>query len=243
MTLFIHEIDAFVFSRDAIRKIDEIAVERYGIPSIVLMENAALGCATSLIQMGNKPDTDYVIVCGPGNNGGDGFAIARHLHNFGCPTTTFHTHPRDHYADDARTNLDICLAMKLVLLDRSESDFSSNDIAQNESLCLVDALLGTGSTSAPRGVVASAINWINEAAQSCDAPVAAIDLPSGLDCDTGEAFNPDCCVRATHTLTMAGYKLGFKNPGAARYTGKHINLIDIGVPRELLDELGESTHG
>ncbi|MHC4975095.1 MAG: NAD(P)H-hydrate epimerase [Planctomycetota bacterium] len=227
------------FSREAIRRVDQLAIERYDIPGIVLMENAASGCARTLLR-DHHDTTGFLIFCGPGNNGGDGLAIARHLHNARTNVTIVRTHPVDRYTGDARTNLDICTRMEL---PTHNVDALETLPPPSSSLCVVDALLGTGSQSVPRGTLCECTLHINTLRAHSNASVIAIDLPSGLDCDTGEPFDAQKCVRASRTLTMAGLKRGFANAGAAEFAGE-IEVIDIGVPVQLLDELGEeSPHG
>jgi NAD(P)H-hydrate epimerase len=216
------------FSRDAVRRVDQLAVERYAIPSIVLMENAARALASAALEMLPMTNPVACVCCGPGNNGGDGFALARHLHNAGVDVLVIAMRELNDYDGDAAVNATIIERMEINATVAREGDASLPDHAD----LLVDALLGTGLTDAPRGVAAELIDAINEHA----APALAVDIPSGLDADTGEALG--AAVRAARTVSFVGMKRGFANPKAAEFTGT-TTIGDIGAPRELARELGE----
>lgn len=229
-----------MFSREQIREVDRQAVERYGMPSAVLMENAASGMAMHAVHMLGWPngrgEERVLILCGAGNNGGDGFAAARHLHNAGLAVTAVQMSPTAKYRGDAGTNLEICRAMGLSIIDGSDDPGAALD-ALPEADLVIDGLLGTGLTREVREPIAGVIEWIN---RRQDAPVLAVDVPSGMDCDSGRPLGT--CVAADVTITFAGYKRGFFEKGAERYTGE-VRLVGIGVPRELIEELGEPLPG
>lgn len=223
------------FSREAVRAVDREAVETYGLPSVALMENAAAGLLAITLDMLDGRAGPVLLLCGPGNNGGDGFALARRLDNAGVATKTLLFRSPDAYTGDAATNLRVLEAMDL---EHSviEGDDPGAALAGTAPALIVDALLGTGLTSPPRGAIGAAASWLRRAADKHEARVLAVDIPSGLDCDTGEPFDADRCVRASVTATMAGLKLGFRRAGSRRWTGD-VELVDIGVPVELLDRL------
>ena len=235
-----------VFTRQQVREVDRLAVDRYHIPGIVLMENAARGLTDMTLrflfnQWRNKfaddaarwpaPPDDFprgvkiLIVAGGGNNGGDGFAAARHLHNHGVACTLAVTRPLDDYKGDARTNLDIVRAMKLRMIETSSLE------SIEEHHLILDGLFGTGLSAPPRPPADALIRTMNIRHE----PIVAIDIPSGLDCDTGEPLS--VAVRAAMTVTFVGTKLGFTKPQSRAYTGQ-VQVADIGVPRELVEELG-----
>lgn len=220
--------DPLVFTREGIRRVDDAAADEFAIPGIVLMENAARGLADVVadIPAPSAPAGPVLIVCGGGNNAGDGFALARHLHNRGFETRVVRLRGRDAYTGDAATNLRVIEAMGL----RIEEGGSVGSATPPPAL-VVDALLGSGAAGPAREPVAGAIAWIN-ALGAQGAPVIAVDIPSGLDCDNGEAPG-GVAVRATLTATMGGLKLGFLNPASQAYTGR-IVVVDIGAPVELL---------
>lgn len=220
-----------VLTRDQVREVDRRAIEDYGIPGIVLMENAARNAA-EVIRGISPPDARVAIVCGRGNNGGDGFAIARHLFNCGVRTELFLTCDPRQLRGDAATNHDIVQKMKLPShrFDTAEHIETTKSLLETAGV-IVDAILGTGFTGEVRSPYDAAINAINDTA---GATVVAIDVPSGLDCDTGKPSN--AVIRADVTVTFVAKKAGFDTPGAARYTGR-VHVADIGAPRTLLQDV------
>jgi NAD(P)H-hydrate epimerase len=211
-------------TRAQVREVDRRAIEDYHIPGIVLMENAARAVNDAAMDMLRAVESPSVlIVCGGGNNGGDGLAVARHLHNRGVDVGLALAVKPDTYSGDARTNWQIAAAMSIPVVILSDMGLAGRvDL-------VVDALFGTGLHSPPRD--ASAIDLIN----SSDAPVLAVDVPSGLDCDTGEPLGR-ACVRASRTVTFVAEKTGFANPAARPYLGAVI-VGDIGCPRRLIEEV------
>ena len=210
-----------VFDRDAGHLLDAQATSLYGIPGIVLMENAAAGAAEVAMEMVNH-NSHIAILCGPGNNGGDGWAMARHLHNAGHEVwIASRTPPRKD--SDAFTNAAIAEHMGLVIRD-------APDRLDNVDL-IIDAIFGTGLDRDVSGTLLDDIHLINTAGP----PVLAVDLPSGMDADTGQPLG--VAVRATATATFAGWKKGFLELEALRWTGD-IHTIDIGAPLELHERLG-----
>jgi len=222
-----------------IRELDVLAIEHVGIPGIVLMENAGRGAAEFIHRCLMSPATARVLIlCGAGNNGGDGFVIARHLHNAGVPVTVALSAPPERSSGDAATNLHILVRMGLSLLRAYEPEGLAATRAEAEQAdVIVDALLGTGSTGAPRGTMAELIQIANAAPR---ARRVAIDLPAGLDGDTGEPREP--CFRAHATVTMVAPKTGLMAPAARPVVGR-IVVVDIGVPRALIPGRGQVESG
>jgi len=224
---------SLTFTREAVRQVDAAAVERYRIPSIILMENAARQVADLAMRMLRDPARARVLVlCGGGNNGGDGLAAARHLHNRGVDVSIVLLKNREEYTGDAETNLDICHAMSLRLADAAGEPLEALKNLDPHDV-VIDALLGTGLASEVRGRLVHVIQWIN--GQS--GPVLAVDIPSGLDCDTGKPLG--VAVRAAHTITFVGVKKGFTQPEARDYTGE-VTVADIGAPIELVNEFADT---
>ncbi len=216
-----------MLSREGAREIDRLALDRFGIPTIVLMENAARSLAGVVLDELDAIDADDVlIVCGRGNNGGDGFAAARHLSNNGVSVDCLCESPVEQLSGDALVNARIAAAMGITF-------FAEAPKPERHSL-VVDAVLGTGLRGAPTGRAAELIGVINALGDQ-GATVVAADIPSGLDCDTGGA--PGAVVRAALTVTFAGLKRGFLELGAHAWTGD-IVVADIGVPRSLLESCG-----
>lgn len=214
-----------IFTRESVRKLDRLAVEQYHIPSIVLMENAAIAIAAAALKMVRRIRNPRItIYCGPGNNGGDGLAAARHLHNAGARISIILSGPMSRYAGDAAINLGIVKAMKLPIHSATHRPTRTD--------LIIDALLGTGLDRPVQGVIAKLINQINRP----KSPVLAVDIPSGLDADTGHPLG--AAVRANHTITLVGLKVGFLTPHAKVYLGK-VSVGDIGIPRELATRLSQ----
>ena len=226
-------------SKKEVRAADRCAIERLGAAGVVLMENAGRGAADAIEQfLGGAGGKRVAIVAGAGNNGGDGFVIARHLSLRGANVTTFLVTPADKVAGDALVNLDILrnaggdvqevVAEALAGLGEELAAFD----------VVVDAVGGTGIAGELRGELAEAVEQINAAGR----PVVAVDIPTGLDCDTGQAAGP--AVRAELTVTFAAPKVGFSAEGASDYTGRVV-LADIGVDIEtvlgLMPERAERT--
>lgn len=212
-------------TRAQVRELDRSAIEDCHIPGIVLMENAARGVVNAAMRMRRGVDSpSAVIVCGGGNNGGDGLAVARHLHNAGWSVELLIASQKP-YTGDALTNERIASAMNLRRRSMEEASDVINPFA-NEFV--IDALFGTGLTRPAQPEQRVIIELMN----ASGLPVLAVDLPSGLDCDTGEPLG--ACVRATQTVTFVAEKAGFANPAAKQYTGDVI-VADIGAPRELTD--------
>jgi len=217
-------------TRQAVRQIDRRAIEEFGIPGVVLMENAGRGAARVILDLLDDPAGSRVaIVCGAGNNGGDGFVIARHLHNEHVEVVTYLAVEPQRLAGDALVNYQIVRRMGLPIhpLIHPDRIAEAADVLRG-SRVVVDALLGTGFSGQVRPPLDAVIAVIN----SLRGPkVVAVDVPSGLDCDTGRPSN--ATIRADVTVTFVAPKVGFAQPGANRYVGR-IVVVDIGVPRELV---------
>ena len=222
-------------NRKALQQLDRRAVKEYSVPSIVLMENAGRGVADKLCTLGIHGRV--VICCGPGNNGGDGFVIARHLdlRGWDVEVVAWGCHPfiaagqrPSATSTDAQINLEIIQRSNIKL--HLMSDIGNFASSLEGAAWIVDALLGTGSHGEPRQPLDAAIDAINGAGAS----ILAVDLPSGLDCDTGQAARHTVC--ADHTCTFVAAKPGFFTPLAMQYTGT-VHVLDIGAPRVLVEEM------
>jgi NAD(P)H-hydrate epimerase len=226
-------------TRDQVRRVDQIAIHDYAIPGVVLMENAGRGCAQAILQIlaekhGTPAGRSAVILCGGGNNGGDGYVIARHLHNAGVGVAIHSVVEASKLTGDAGINRTIIDKMALPVSEILDAAaLKTATIGWSKADAIVDALLGTGFTGALRPHMAAVIKACNEAAASGPVPIIAVDLPSGLDCDTGAAASET--IRATMTATFVAEKVGFHVPGTEPYTGK-ILVVDIGAPPEALQK-------
>lgn len=217
-------------SRAEVREVDRRAIEELGIPGCVLMENAGAGAARHVLALlgPRERPARIAIACGPGNNGGDGYVVARHLAIAGCEVALFSTCAASALRGDAELERRIVDSLGLgvrSLATAGELDAFAIELDLAE--VVVDALLGTGASGAPRAGVAAVIERINHRRR---AACVALDLPSGLDCDSGET--PGACVRADTTVTFVAPKKGFANPAAARWLGR-VEVVGIGAPAEL----------
>ncbi len=215
-------------TRDEVRSVDRIAIERYGMSGLVLMENAGRGAAEQIERY--APEGLVQIVCGTGNNGGDGFVIARHLQLDGRNVAITVIGSPDKLSADAKANMQILQQAKFPIAFVTDPTPKQLEQTFASSAVIVDALLGTGSSGPPRENIARVIR----AANACPARKIAIDIPTGLDCDTGIAAEP--CFIADLTITFVSRKVGFDHPHAQPYLGK-VLVQGIGVPLALLQEL------
>ncbi len=216
-------------TREEVRGIDHHAIEMLEIPGLVLMENAGRSVADAVEDiLGGAAGRSVAIVCGVGNNGGDGFVVARHLAIRGANVTTFIISPQEKITSDASVNLDILRKLGHEIR-HAASDESLENLAESLRAfdLIVDAVGGTGIRGALRGELALAVEQINAAGGD----VIAVDIPTGLDCDTGEA--PGEVVRAKLTITFVARKKGFDAPGAAEFTGQ-VRVTDIGIPPDIV---------
>ncbi len=207
-----------IISCSQARQLDILAVEKYGVPSILLMENAGRGLADILSPFEPKK---VVICCGKGNNGGDGFVVARHLLLRKINVQVYAMGNPEQYKNDALVNLRILNNMDVNIIYDNDRGIYQLQEHLNEADWVVDALLGTGTKGAPRFPYDRVIDQINLS----DKKVLSVDIPSGLDGDTGEAAT--CCIKASITGTMAAIKTGLIKANS-EVTGE-IKVVDIGV--------------
>lgn len=221
-------------SRDQVRELDRRASEEFGVPSVVLMENAGRGAAELLLSLG--VDGPVVICCGKGNNGGDGFVIARHLDNHGVSVRVLLFARPEELTGDAALNYQILARARLPLLVQADKSLTAEVVGRTFESAdwIVDALFGTGLSGAVRPPFDQVIEAINKAA----ARVLAVDIPSGLDCDSGQPLGPT--VRAQHTATFVALKKGFAQTAAAAWLGQ-VHVLGIRAPRRLLDLVASSS--
>ena len=215
-------------SRQQVRDIDRQASEAYGLASLVLMENAGRGCADLLCRLGISGKV--VLCCGRGNNGGDGFVIARHLDLRGKEVQVLFWGEPEKLSGDAAANFGV-LQKSGVAIQCFAGPTSTGEIAPylENAAWIVDALLGTGSQGPPRAPLDAVIDLLNLS----DARKLAVDLPSGLDADSGAAAQPT--FRADHTATFVAPKVGFLASSARAYLGL-VHVLDIGAPRPLIEQ-------
>jgi hydroxyethylthiazole kinase-like uncharacterized protein yjeF len=218
-----------IVTSEQMRNIDRRTTERFGIPSIVLMENAAIAVVEAIHE--HYPTADRVaIFCGTGANGGDGFAVARHLENRGVVPMVILVGDRAKLDGDALTNFRTCELLGIPIYDvRDESHVDEAIAHASDADVIVDAIFGTGLNRTPGGVHAEVIRAIAE----LRIPVLAIDLPSGANASSSETFDP--CVHAEVTVTFAVPKVCHVFDPAATMCGEII-VADISIPEIAIDE-------
>lgn len=215
---------------ETIRSIDRAAVERYGITGLELMENAGKGVADIVKREASSSNGRIAIVAGKGNNGGDGYVAARHLHNYGFKVTVFSLCRTDELKGDAAANA----ASWIKMGGEAREVLSSADLRATESLLrhssvIIDAIFGTGLEKIVSGVHAEAIDLVN----SLDKKVISIDIPSGVHATTGAVLGR--AIKAHITATMAMPKLGLVLFPGRSFAGA-FEVVDIGVPREMVED-------
>lgn len=211
-------------TRAEVRSIDATAADAIGLPTLVLMENAGRGAAERL-RARLRPGDRVAIACGPGNNGGDGGVVARHLDAWGIPVVVHWLTDPSQLAGDAATQRRVLTNAAIPEVVHLNATALAS--AWREADWVVDALLGTGLSRPVSGLLREAIESLNASGR----PVLSLDLPSGLDADTGHPLG--IAVRATLTATFVAPKLGFSAEGASGYTGT-VEVVEIGVPRSVL---------
>jgi NAD(P)H-hydrate epimerase len=219
------------------RAFDKHAIEVCHVPSLVLMENAGRGATDVLVRElldGDAANARVMIVCGTGNNGGDGLVIARHLLLRGADPTVWLCGDATKASPDARANLDGWRGVGGEVLEvPAGSSIEALKAALGDADVVVDALFGTGLDRPLEGLLADVVRAMNAAT----VPRFAVDLPSGLDADTGRALG--VAVEASVTVTFAHHKLGLLTPGGAALAGR-VQVVDIGVPASLVAHVGGS---
>lgn len=218
------------------REMDRLTIEEAGIPGVVLMENAAGSAAEIFLEHFNPPpDSLIYIICGKGNNGGDGFVIARYLHESGMNVSVAITGERSSIKGDALINLSAIQKLGIKFSEIND-DTALDAFIKRITGCsyIIDGIFGTGLNSPVKGIYKKIIDAVNDS----KIPVMSIDIPSGLNSDTGEIMGS--AIKADLTVTF-----GFIKPGQVVYpgaglTGKLVN-VDIGIPRMISEKI-ETTH-
>jgi NAD(P)H-hydrate epimerase len=226
-----------VLSRAQMRAFDAHAIERCAVPSLVLMENAGRGATDVLVRElleGNAAAARVIVVCGTGNNGGDGLVIARHLLVRGADPTVALCGDEAKASHDTRANLAAWRGLGGEVIEwPAGASLEPLRAVLADADVVVDALFGTGLDRPIVEPFAGVVRAMNAAL----APKLAVDLPSGLDADTGGTLG--VAVEARATATFAHHKLGLLTPGGARLAGR-VHVVDIGAPGEMVAHVGGS---
>jgi hydroxyethylthiazole kinase-like uncharacterized protein yjeF len=223
----------YLVTAGEMQAMDRQTVESFGIPGRVLMENAGRGATRILLNhFSGHLKRGVGVIAGRGNNGGDGFVIARCLAQKGVSVTVYLLAESRSVTGDAAANLKLLAPLEIAVHEMpGENIFSQHKTALRHLDILVDAVLGTGLKSAVKGYFAEVIDFMN----SLNRPVVAVDIPSGLDSDTGRASG--ACIRARVTATFGFAKIGHLLYPGADYTGK-LEIVDIGIPRYIAENVG-----
>lgn len=229
-----------VMTRQQVRAVDAWAINELSIPGAVLMENAGRGCAEIICErFAIAKGARVAIFCGTGNNGGDGYVIARHLANAGVEPNVVICGPKDKIAGDALVNLKIIEQMGIAVdVVDMKGESIAERVRQLAEGCdiAVDAIFGTGLVGQLRAGYIELIEAINE----LGIEIAAVDIPSGLDCDLGIGL--PTAIKAAVTITFVAVKKGFAVPGAGQYTSEiYITSIGIQAPEQLQGNTGGGT--
>ena len=259
-------------TREEVRRVDQLVMERLGVPGLLLMENAGRQVADAVVALLREQAAaagSVVVVAGGGNNGGDGFVCARHLLVRGVPCVMILLQPPESYIGDAAANLRFLQALRgagilpaqrgmgvppmclegvspsqtldsrqnmPVAAERERDALETHGRDAHATLwdahatllrgasVIVDAIGGTGVVGPLRPALAAAVTACNDAGR----PIVAVDIPTGLDCDTGRPVGGPC-IRAFRTVTFVAKKRGFDNPASREFTGE-VFIADIGVP-------------
>jgi len=222
-----------VVTPSEMRTIDQRAIEQFGIPGIVLMENAALKVVEVIEKVYRLSERDKVVVlAGMGNNGGDGLAVARHVFLRGIKVEVFLLAREEAISGDARTNLNIARKLEVPLyFVQDERDVSNLEESLKGATLVVDAIFGTGLSRPVEGVFAQAIQLVND----MPVPVVAVDIPSGINGEDGHVMG--IAIKASHTVTFGYPKRGHLLYPGRKYTGK-LHVVPISLPLDSAQAVG-----
>ncbi len=228
-----------VLTRNQVREFDRIAIESFGMNSLVLMENAARGVTDALCEFNGQQPGSAVVVCGPGNNGGDGLAVARHLHVRGWAVRAILLASPEKISEDSLANLRILRRTSVEIAEMDLSDDETFSEAEFRGRVgrvdwIIDAVLGTGARPPLRAPLDQIVTICNE----LPCRRMAIDIPTGLDCDAGEGSpgREQVAFRADLTVTFVALKPVMVTEAGKAYLGT-IKIVDIGAPPEALDQI------
>ncbi len=225
--------ELFILTAAQSREVDRLALSEFGLPTLVLMENAARAVAD--VALDALEDTDHpavLILAGPGNNGGDALAAARHLHNAGAVVDVVLAYPPATCKGDCALHLHAVQRMGIPVRTWNPAQ----PLATTSPALIIDGLFGTG-LSRPLDATTAALTHAANALAATGPLMLAVDLPTGMDADTGDTVGASPIIRADATVTFAALKPALLALAAQPFAGEVI-VGDIGVPQELLRRLG-----
>ena len=222
----------YLVTASEIQEMDRRAIKDFGIPGIVLMENAGRGATRFMLEQFPDIENKQVgVIAGRGNNGGDGYVMARYLKQKGVLVKVYLLTMADRVRGDAAANLQLLKPLDIPLVEiPDEASFSKYQSEMAEFDVWIDAILGTGLKSDVKGFFKTVIEFIN----GLNKPLFAVDVPSGLNSDTGQVCG--ACIRARATATFAFAKTGHTIYPGTQYTGA-LNIVDIGIPPHIVEEV------
>lgn len=206
-----------------IRAVDRYAIDVLGIPSLILMENAGKNSSSIILREYPKVEK-YLVICGKGNNAGDGFVIARQLIIWGKEVDILLLNKPDSFSPDAKVNYEICRKLNIGLISREDI----NSLEKYDAF--IDAVYGVGF----RGDLPENISSLFTSVNAVTASKIAIDIPSGIEADSGKLDKSS--FKADVTITMFAKKQAFKSLASTEVTGK-VFVVDIGIPNSIVDRI------
>ncbi|MDH3721260.1 MAG: NAD(P)H-hydrate dehydratase [Desulfobacteraceae bacterium] len=222
----------YLVTANEMQQMDGSTIESFGLPGRILMENAGRGATQFFLEQFEDAENKKIgVIAGRGNNGGDGFVIARYLAQKGISVTVYLLSERQKVSGDAAANLELLPPLKVPVIEMPDAEsFLAYETAMRHEAIWIDAILGTGLRSDVKGFFRNVIDFINQS----NKPVFSVDIPSGLNSDTGQPCGT--CVRADATATFAFAKTGHYLFPGADYTG-NLKIIDIGVPPYIANDV------
>lgn len=211
-------------SAEDVKYMDKVAEEEFKIPEMVLMESAGEACIKHIT------DDNFIVVCGTGNNGGDGLVIARHLKNNGKNVKVFILGKVELGTKCFRENYENLKNIEIEVHNINEDLENISNELKCRDYTVIDCLYGIGLKGKVRGIGEEVISIVNSYAKK----TISIDIPSGMECNTGETYG--CCIKANKTITFEAKKVAFKNDGIEDFTGD-IVVEKIGIPDEIINRL------
>lgn len=203
------------------REIDRKTIHLFGMPALILMEHAGKAVAKSVLKLTSINNT-IIVLCGTGNNGGDGLVAARWLSHFNKKVEVLLFGPIKKMSRETKINYRLLQRLCIPVQQISKQSLAVVENKLRHSSLIIDALLGTGIHAPIEGLYKNVIEMANSSRQR----IVSVDLPSGFDADAGKPLN--CCIKANATVTLGFPKVGFYKKGAKKYTGKII-VADIGL--------------
>jgi NAD(P)H-hydrate epimerase len=235
--IYEQEQTMYLVTADEMREMDHRAIESFGLPGRVLMENAGRGATRFLTeQFDNLNNMQVAVIAGRGNNGGDGYVIARYLSHKDVSVVVYLLSDPARVTGDAAANLKLLAPLGIPVIQiENEKSFADQRPRMRAADLWIDAILGTGLKSDVKGFYRKVIDFIN----SLEKPVFAVDIPSGLNSDTGQPCGT--CIRASATATFGFAKTGHYIYPGAEYTG-NLQVVDIGIPPHVTEEVAPKQH-